>query len=273
MAAIIVSTGVLIWLAYDGTPAQSHSFDPNSAIAPAGPPQPGTSSRPAEGSDSVAQQIARLEADLKRAFAERDEARRELAKLRAVPDSGKPESDAPAAAFDFPPAAAPVSAETPAAPRTVAPPPMTATAKPAGSSPLIVGGAATQRAAQTPNRRLAGFWFYAVPPEGQKNKNHSLYLPEYIEATISEDNGAIHGRYRSRFMITDRAITPDVNFTFTGMLNGTQCNCEWTGGGGAKGTVTLKLTGDNSMKVDWAATELGSLGLASGTAILTRNID
>jgi hypothetical protein len=156
--------------------------------------------------------------------------------------------------------APPPVADTPAAPRLPVLPPSIANATP-------------PRIAHPPNRRLTGFWFYAIPPEGQKNKNQALYLPEFIEATITEENGTIHGRYRARFVIVDRAIPPDVNFTFTGMQNGTQCTCQWTGGGGAKGDITLKLTGDNSMTIDWVASELGSLGLSAGTATLTRRIE
>ena len=106
------------------------------------------------------------------------------------------------------------------------------------------------------------------------NKNQALYPPEYIEATITEESGVIHGRYRSRFQIVDRAISPDVNFTFTGTPNGPQFNCLWTGAGGAKGELTLKLTSENSLRIDWTASELGTLqGLNSGTAVLTRRIE
>lgn len=124
------------------------------------------------------------------------------------------------------------------------------------------------------NHQLAGFWFYAKPPDGQTNKNQTLYPPEYIEVTITEEAGVIHGRYRSRFQIVDRAISPDVNFTFSGARNGAQCNCQWIGAGGAKGELTLKLTSDNSIRIDWSATELGTQqGLISGTAVLTRRIE
>jgi curved DNA-binding protein CbpA len=273
-AAIIVSTGVLIWLAYDNTPAQTRIFDPSSVQATAGSTQSGISPRQTDVADSGAKQIAQLKGELKSAFAERDQARHELAKLRGEREPSGTETPGAdlARTFDFTPPPSAASADALAA-KPVTPAPLTSTAKPAGSAPLVVGGAPAQRPAHTPNRHLAGFWFYAVPPEGQQNKNRSLYVPEYIEATISEDSGAVNGRYRSRFVISDRAIPPDVNFTFTGTLNGTQCSCEWTGGGGARCTVTLKLTGENSMKVDWAATELGGLGLASGTAILTRKIE
>ena len=84
----------------------------------------------------------------------------------------------------------------------------------------------------------------------------------------------IHGRYRSRYRIVDRAISPDVNFEFTGTSNGTTLTTPWTGLGGAKGQLVLSLVGENSLKFDWTATELGSgQGLTSGTATLTRRIE
>ena len=134
--------------------------------------------------------------------------------------------------------------------------------------------AAPSRGDRTANRQPVGFWFYAKPKTGQVNKNESLYPPEYIEATITEDGGVIRGRYRSRFRIADRAISPEVNFTFSGTANGQQYNCLWTGAGGAAGELTLKLTSDNSMRIDWTASQLGSQqGLSSGTAVLTRRIE
>jgi hypothetical protein len=124
------------------------------------------------------------------------------------------------------------------------------------------------------NRQPVGFWFYAKPKDGQVNKNESLYPPEYIEATITEDGSVIRGHYRSRFRIADRAISPEVNFTFSGTANGQQYNCLWTGAGGAVGELTLRLTSDNSMRIDWTASQLGSLqALSSGTAVLTRRIE
>jgi hypothetical protein len=271
-AAILVSTGVLVWLAYDATPAQTHTFDQSTVQANSGP---ATSSQGTAASDPAATQIARLKAELKTAFAERDQARHELARLRNAPETDKIETPAPdlARSLDFNPPPLPPAADPAAAAKALPTLPLTASAKPAAPVPLVIGGSPAQHAAHTPNRHLAGFWFYAVPPTGQQNKNQALYVPEYIETTISEDNGTIHGRYRARFVITDRAIAPDVNFTFTGALNGTQCSCEWTGGGGAKGQITLRLAGENSLKLDWVASELGTLGLSSGTATLTRKIE
>jgi hypothetical protein len=121
---------------------------------------------------------------------------------------------------------------------------------------------------------LAGFWFYARPPLGQINRNQALYPPEFIEVNLLEAGGALRGSLRARYQIADRAISPDVNFTFIGTQTGSQMACAWLGPGGAKGDITLKLASENSLRIDWNASELGSqLGLNSGTAILTRRIE
>ncbi len=121
-----------------------------------------------------------------------------------------------------------------------------------------------------PPRRSAfsGTWFFTrvktPAPSG-------MYAPEYIEAVISEDDGTVRGRYRARYRVTDKPISPDVSFYFEGRGNGSTASLHWTGGNGARGDLRLKLITENTLEVAWTATELGSsMGLASGTAVLIR---
>ncbi|MDQ6664379.1 MAG: J domain-containing protein [Acidobacteriota bacterium] len=133
---------------------------------------------------------------------------------------------------------------------------------------------ATPRAVEElPRHRFSGVWFYARP-RVQKPKK-AFYPPEYIEANIVEENGAIHGRYRARYQVTDRAISPDVSFEFEGRANGgASASLLWNGGGGAKGEVQLKLISETSLEVVWSATQLGrTLGLAAGSAVLVRRAE
>jgi hypothetical protein len=124
-----------------------------------------------------------------------------------------------------------------------------------------------------PTKSFAGFWFYTSSAQGP-HKDSTLYPPEFIEATILEQGGVVTGRYRARYQIVDRAIPPDVNFEFSGTPNGPVMVCPWTGPGGAKGQITLKLTADNVLQVDWSTSSLGSTqGLVAGTAKLIRRID
>jgi curved DNA-binding protein CbpA len=257
-AAIVVSAALLIWLATDNPPAgQGRAPDPSGVLAStsilsAAPPDPSASP-----DISPSTRISQLQSDLSAAIVERDAAVHELEKLRGTPQTARsgrfeaPEGQDPRVPLTI--------TELPSAPRT----PVVAPANSAAS-----------RLERPVSREFTGFWFYAKPALGQKNKNQALYPPEYIEATITEETGAVHGRVHSRFHIVDRPISPDVNFTFTGTSNGSQVNCLWTGMGGAKGEMTLKLTAENFLRIDWNASDLGSqLGLSSGTAVLTRRIE
>ena len=257
--AIVISVIGLIWLASDnsaGVPA--HAADaatPNPASLMAAPSQgPSTSARRGAERAASSAEINQLRAELRAAVTERDSALRELSKLRGSPSPSS-------IRIPEPPEIRPTVsvAELPSAPAAHAP-------------ALPVPTAA--RAEKPANHQLAGFWFYVKPTLGQMNKNQALYPPEYIEATIVEDGNGLRGSLRARFEIVDRPISPDVNFTFTGTQNGAQATGPWTGGGGAKGEITLKLLSDNSVKIDWLASNLGTHpGLSSGTAILTRRIE
>jgi hypothetical protein len=244
-AAILAAVGLLYWLATGNT--GSGEFEPRAAAVTIPTPTNLTQT-------SDASQIAVLRSQIKTLTAERDFAMHELVRLKLAATGSS--RDAP------PPMSSPPSIQAltdlPSAPKPATPvnllPPRTET--------------------PAPKPTLAGFWFYSRPKDVQKNKSQSLYTPEYIETTISEKNGVLTGKYSSRFQIADRAISPEVNFTFAGTPNGSILTCPWNGRGGAKGEVTLRLMSDNSVRIDWAASELGSQqGLASGTAVLTRRID
>jgi curved DNA-binding protein CbpA len=261
IAAIIVSTGLLVWLAYDSTPGtQIRASDPNAAVVTTLASAATSPGKPRVDTDSGTSRIFQLQSELRAAIVERDAALRELNKLRGTPETRTRQGSQAGVS-------SPLEGTEPG-------PALTMTELPTAPKLPAIANAALSRIERPATQHFGGFWFYAKPVEGQTNKNRSLYLPEYIEANIVEENGMIHGRYRSRFVIADRAISPDVNFAFSGTTGGTQCNCQWTGGGGAHGDLTLKLTSENSMRIDWIATELGSQqGLGSGTAVLTRRIE
>ena len=259
VGAITVSAGLLIWLASDSTPGPQASAPEQ--IVPAASATPVTVSKSVPRGDQSSV-IASLRSDLKAATLERDAAIHELLRLRgSEPAAQSPSALRPEGTEVRPPAI--TMTELPSAAR------LPAFSNTAFSNPAI------PRIENPAPRKLAGFWFYAKPPLGQRSKNQSLYPPQYIEVTINEEGGVIYGRYRARFEVADRPISPDVNFTFTGpSSSGSQPGFPWTGSGGAKGELTLKLVSENSMKIDWTATELGTqLGLDGGTAVLTRRIE
>lgn len=258
-AAIVVSAGVLVWLlaSDNSSPVPTRASEPGSTlIAAAAPALP--ANRP-EDSDSAASQISRLHADLRAVIVERDAAIVELKKLRDAVQIRPHETQQATGSRLL---------------ESTEPQPLTLTELPAAAKLPFLASPALPRVERPANRQMSGFWFYAKPADGQTNKNQTLYPPEYIEATVTEDAGVIHGRYRSRFLIGDRAISPEVNFTFTGPRNGMQCAAQWIGAGGARGELTMRLTSDNSMRVDWSASDLGTQqGLISGTAVLTRRLE
>jgi curved DNA-binding protein CbpA len=260
--AIAISAGLLIWLAEDSQPVSMQGRVPEAgsqtipSVFAASPPvaQLASSGRRQNEQNSETE-ISRLRAELQTATGQRDAAMRDLNRLRASLAASLPTGSTPE-----PRDAKPVTVAMTEVPQL----------PPSHAAPIsILPSVRLER-----ERQLAGFWFYVKPPAGQMNKNQALYPPEYIEATVVEENGVLRGKFHARYEIVDRPISPTVDFTFTGTPNGIQFSGPWTGAGGSKGEVTLKLTSDNAMKIDWNASALGTqLGLSAGTATLTRRIE
>ncbi len=126
-----------------------------------------------------------------------------------------------------------------------------------------------ERAEPAPS--LRGVWLYAGGKPSERDKG--LYRPEYIEMRISEEGGSVKGDYRSRYAVTNLAISPSVNFTFEGKADvGSILN--WRGAKGAMGTLTIQLLNRNAIQVDWKVTDAGEsgMGLEFGTATLVRRL-
>jgi hypothetical protein len=257
MAAFGVVVIALVWLSWDNPGViqqQVSERAPRKSSVNAAPP----------ASASV-DEVVRLRTELRAVELERDLAVRELTRLRA-------------------PAVKPLSTWVPPEPVRLAPSPVMAavavaeTPPPApAAAPVVIphfSRGPSQAASKAALRPFAGFWFYAKETGSQRDRTSALYPPEFIETTITEQNGMVRGKYRSRYRIADRAISPDVIFEFAGMATGSTVVCPWTGPGGSRGELTLRMAGENGLKVDWTATDLGSMqGLITGTATLTRRID
>ena len=240
----VLTLFLIYWLGSESSPVEP--------LLPASRAQPGRPAIiPKQAQKVEIAEIERVRRDLASAIAERDAALREVARVRAKRPAVPAEP------------AVPTETTTPSAtpPKAAAPPPTPAASKP----PLPLSAP-----------KMNGSWFYVPPKQGQQNKNKALYPPEFIELRIVGEAGNsksenISGRYRSRYRVVDLPISPDVNFEITGKESGGTCICSWRGIGGAHGQITLQLTGENAMKIDWTAAELGAQqGLASGTAILAR---
>ena len=116
---------------------------------------------------------------------------------------------------------------------------------------------------------FGGTWVYVRPRISPAQL--SMYSAEYVEAVIVEQSGILRGRYRALYRVPDRPISAEVVFRFEGRHTPGTTDALWTGGGGAKGDLKLRLVSRDKVELSWIATDLGSqMGLASGTAVLTR---
>lgn len=190
----------------------------------------------------------------------------EAAPAAAAGNRRRPPRAAPAP--EAPPSREPRRVEMPtgaaqASPRvTVEAPPGTAVA-----TILPVPRAATE----APKPTFAGAWY--LTPRRDRGRVPGLYSPEYVEALIEQRDGRLQGRYRSRYLITDRAISPEVTFRFEGAGSEPEAAVPWTAAQGGRGELRLRLLTANTLEVVWVAAELGeSLGLASGKAVLVRRL-
>jgi hypothetical protein len=256
---------LLVWMATRDVPVSTSYSSGASVVEPAPlktPPVVRTpsapASRPAAGTSSS--EADRLRLNLARALDERDAALAEAEKLRSKPAPVR---------FERPAPAAPEKAET--RPNVPEPAPVEVHAPPA---PVIVAKAEPPPPAPAPvvvRNPVAGTWFYRPPATPSKNKE--MYPPEFIETSITEDHGELRGTYRARYHIPDRPIAPDVNFQFAGAFSGDSGSFPWSGSGGARGQLTLKLMADHSLRIDWVASQLGALGFYKGTAVLVKRAD
>jgi curved DNA-binding protein CbpA len=275
LAAATICAIFIIWLAakepsaqpVNPQPAGTQNADAGASVAAS----PSTAKR-TPGSRQHDDEITRLRAELAAAYADRDRLTRQVASLQTGSRFQPPTSDSrPAAQVPLPatptPVALPAVALTPELPL-----PAVSLGTPPALAPVPQPQATSLPAA--PNEapkatRVSGSWAYTH--SAKENNNKAIYPPDFIEAVITEFHGHVRGQYRARFKVADASIPPDVNFRFEGNMSGTNGRFPWTGATGAKGEVQIRLISDSTLEVTWAASALGkSMGLASGTAVLTR---
>lgn len=253
--AIIAVTVLLIWFAASGNNnTEVRGQDLHSATS-------GKANDTADG--DAGDQITRLREQLRTAETERDSALAQLGRLaRKRTDDA---TDGKTAGNDVASPAPDVAGAT------------TATEM---SELQTAGGVAvapakplpTMNEPAVPSAQFAGLWVYSkTSGSAESPGGKSQYPPEFIEVTMTEVNGALHGQYRSRYQVLDHAISPDVNFDFSGKPVGSSLSCPWRGPGGAKGRLTLKLLPASTVEIAWNATELGNQQwLVNGSATLVR---
>jgi curved DNA-binding protein CbpA len=239
-----VALGSLFWL----LPEKPSNTAPAPALAgtAAGQPVP-AAQRPTEARP---QESARVPAEL-------SEARRRLEALRGERDAALAAMAGSGAPAVEPAYAPPIRAVEPL---SLPPPNVVAVAPP----PASISPAPSERGSN-----FGGTWVYVRPRISSSQQ--SMYLAEYVEAVIVEQSGILRGRYRARYSVPDRPISAEVAFRFEGRHNPGIAEVPWTGPGGAKGDLKLRLISRDKVELSWIATDLGSqMGLASGTAVLTR---
>lgn len=271
--AVLASAALIIWLSNHESFSNSRADGPSwAAIGAQQPPPRATAAH--DPSAAVTDPATRaiidsLREQVRLANAQRDDAWKQINQLRqeSVGKHFQPEPDRPNNPAKPPEARGGDRAQLVSAPEPPAidlpPPPPAALPGVASAVPVL---------ASAPRHHFGGLWLWTKPRA--RNKDKTLYPPEFIETTIVEQNGSLRGRYRARYRVPDRAISPDVNFEFQGKASGGSAQLPFSGDGGAKGQIKIKLISDNSIEVNWSATDLGkALGLSAGTAVLVRKTD
>lgn len=117
---------------------------------------------------------------------------------------------------------------------------------------------------------FAGNWLYTS--EFRTPKDSDGYQAIYVELLLAEKDGVLSGNYRARYVVPDRAISPQVSFHLEGRINSdNEARIAWSAANGARGVAVLSLATAGVMDLHWWTTELaGQSGLSSGTAKLVR---
>lgn len=249
IVAVVIGGFLLLWFAVTGNNSEVRGQEARNASAGHG----------SDNTDSDAgDQVFRLRDQLRAAETERDSALEQLGRLgRKQSDpapSGRVRTARPPETAQL--AAATAISELPSASGSL---PVRSVIPPVANAPAV---AAVQ---------FAGLWVYSKSAGSASPGGKSQYPPEFIEVTVTERNGVLHGQYHARYQVLDHAISPDVDFVFNGTPTGSALNCVWQGPGGAKGRMTLKLLPASTVEIAWNATEPGSQQwLLNGTATLVK---
>ncbi len=148
--------------------------------------------------------------------------------------------------------------------------PVAAIPKP--SEPTAAPAVTANNVARTPKMNdqnpLAGDWIYA-PKEPEKRKA-GLYPPEFIELKLFSEAGVLHGEYRARYHVTDRPISPDVNFQLS-PEDKTYRKFSWASNNGSRGIMKISPIDAGTIHVEWQTTRfIRGPALTAGTATLVR---
>jgi hypothetical protein len=114
---------------------------------------------------------------------------------------------------------------------------------------------------------LEGEWVYA--PSQPEKKKPGFYAPEYIDLKLFSNDGRLHGQYRARYHVTDKPISPDVEFVLS--ADGENNKFTWQAPNGTRGTFKISAIDPNVIRIEWRTTVFGrQAALTAGTATLVK---
>jgi hypothetical protein len=115
---------------------------------------------------------------------------------------------------------------------------------------------------------FTGVWVLPTPKVAPAA---SAFTPEAVDLILSAQQDKIQGRYRARYPGMGAAEPPMVRFYFDGECQSDVANAIWSGDGGSRGEIQLKLTSGNGLQLVWSTTQPGrESGPDSGTVALVR---
>ena len=114
--------------------------------------------------------------------------------------------------------------------------------------------------------RFSGVW---VLPK--LTASPSAFTPEAVDLILNEQQGTVQGRFRARYPGMGTPEAPMVRFYLEGKSQGSVANATWSGEGGGKGEIQMKLASEDALQLVWSTTQPGKQsGPDSGTVALVR---
>ena len=149
----------------------------------------------------------------------------------------------------------------------IAPLPATPLRPPPESQPPTKDVSFTAGGRSTAADLLEGEWVYA--PTQPEKKKVGFYPPEFIDLKLVRDEGGLRGQYHARYQISDKPISPDVEFALS--PDGEQNKFIWQASNGSKGTFKISAIDPNVIRVEWRTTVFSHKpALTAGTATLVK---
>ena len=138
------------------------------------------------------------------------------------------------------------------------------------ASEAVAQEPAPARSSPGPATSFSGNWLYTTDLAAPQESDG--YRAIYAELLLSEKDGDLSGNYRARYVVPDKAISPQVTFHLQGRANSERkARVQWSSANGARGEAELSLSAPGIMEFHWWSTELGEQpGLSSGIAKLVR---